>query len=111
MDWIKAIGFGVLIWVLMFAIVSAVLNTYQETLWMKILIILVAGLIAWFLAKKVKPSSMGSALGYGFVWVVVGLILDYFVTMRFNTEIFQLWSLWAGYGLIFIAPFLRIKGK
>jgi len=50
-------------------------------------------------------------LGYGFVWVVVGLILDYFVTMRFNTEIFQLWSLWAGYGLIFIAPFLRIKGK
>ncbi len=111
MDWKKAIGFGVLIWVLMFAIVSAVLNTYQETLWMKTVIILVAGLIAWFLAKKVKPGSMGSALGYGFVWVIIGLILDYFITMRFNAEIFQLWSLWAGYGLIFLAPLLRIKGK
>ncbi len=108
-NWKKAIGIGVLIWLLMFAFVSAVLDLYQSTIWMKIVVALVAGLLAFFLTIYVKPKNVGTALGYGLVWVLVGIILDGLITMRFNSEIFKLWSLWLGYLLILIAPLFKIE--
>lgn len=109
MNLIKAITFGILIWVLMFAIVSAVLGFYQKFLWVKIAVAIVAGIIAFVLAGKAKPTNFAAALGYGFIWVLIGLILDYLITRNFNAQIFTLWSVWLGYGLIFIAPIFRIK--
>lgn len=110
MNWKKAIGFGVLIWVLMFAIVSAFIafNVYQGVL-MGIVTAIIAGVIAFILAGYVKPSSLGIALAYGFIWVVVGVILDGVITMQFNPEIFGSWSLWLGYFLVLLAPALRVK--
>lgn len=109
MNWTKAIGFGVLIWLIMFAVVSVISDWYQGNTWVKIVVILLAGAIAFFLAGYVKPSSAGLAIGYGLVWVVVGLALDYLITKRFNSEIFSLWSVWTGYALILLAPLLKVE--
>ena len=93
----------------MFAIVSVISDWYQGNTWVKVVVILLAGVIAFFLAGYVKPSSAGLALGYGLVWVVVGLLLDYLITKRFNSEIFSLWSVWTSYALILLAPLLKVE--
>jgi len=109
MNWTKAVGFGVLIWLIMFAVVSVISDWYQGNTWVKVVVILLAGVIAFFLAGYVKPDSVGLALGYGLVWVVVGLLLDYLITKRFNSEIFSLWSVWTSYALILLAPLLKVE--
>lgn len=110
MNWKKAIGFGALLWVLMFVVVSALIGfKIQESLWLEIGIAIVSGGISFILAGYVKPKSFGMALGYGFSWLVVGVILDAIVTMRFDPAIFTSWSLWLGYGLVVLAPLLRVK--
>ena len=110
MNWKKAIGFGVLLWVLMFVIVSIFIAFgIYDFLWMMIVTAVIAGLISFILAGFVKPRNVGLALGYGLAWVVVGVILDLIVTMRFNPTIFASWTLWLGYVLILLAPLLRVK--
>lgn len=110
MNWKKAIGFGVLLWILMFVIVSAFIafNIYQLK-WMQIVTAIIAGVIAFLLAGSAKPNKVIIALGFGFCWVVIGVILDAVITMRFNAEIFNSWSLWLGYALILLVPLLRVK--
>ena len=108
MNWKKAIGFGILIWLIMFALVSATLGWY-DMLWFKIVLAIIAGIISLILAGYVKPSSMGKALAYGLVWVIIGVILDLIITMRFNGGIFSEWTLWLGYVLVLLAPALRVK--
>ncbi len=110
MNWKKAIGFGILLWVLMFAIVSVFIGfKIYDYLWIEILIAVIGGIISFILAGYVKPKSYGTALSYGVSWLVVGVILDIIVTMRFNAAIFTAWTLWLGYGLGVLAPLLRVK--
>jgi len=110
MNWKKALGFGALLWVLMFVIVSALIGfKIQEFIWVEIGISIISGVISFILAGYVKPKSFGMALGYGASWLVVGVILDAIVTMRFNPAIFTSWMLWLGYGLVVLAPLLRVK--
>lgn len=108
MNWKKAIGFGALLWLIMFAFVSAFLSFYA-LLWMKIVTAVVAGVVSFVLAGYAKPASAGQALGYGLCWVIVGVILDFLVTMRFNATFYTDLYLWLGYLLAFLAPLLRIK--
>lgn len=112
MNWKKAIGFGVILWVLMFTIVSFFIafDIYKFA-WMQITTAIISGVIAFVLAGYVKPKKIVSALNYGLVWVAVGLILDAIVTMKFNTAIFASWPLWLGYALVLVAPIIRVKKK
>jgi hypothetical protein len=109
MNWTKAIRFGILIWLIIFVLVSVVLDLYQNTIWMKVVIAIVAGFVAFLLAAKAKPTSVKMALSYGLIWVGVVIILDAVITMRFNSGIFRLWALWLGYLLILIAPLFKIE--
>lgn len=110
MNWKKAIGFGILFWIVMFVVVSIFIafNIYQFS-WMQIVTAVIAGVVSLILASKVKPASLGLALAYGLVWVVCGLILDLLVTARFNAAIFSSWTLWLGYVLVLLAPALQVK--
>ncbi|KKS26329.1 MAG: hypothetical protein UU87_C0002G0008 [Parcubacteria group bacterium GW2011_GWA2_42_11] len=110
MKYIKIIGYGGLIWVLMFAIMSAfVAFGVSDTLWVKIISIFIGGMIAFILAGLIKPASLAGALIVGLVWVVIGLALDFFISKYFAPDIFKMWNLWLGYFLTFIAPTLRVK--
>jgi hypothetical protein len=110
MNWKKMIGFGALLWVLMFVIISAFIGfKVPESIWLSVGFAVISGMISFILAGYVKPKSFGMALGYGLSWLVVGVILDIIVTMRFNSAIFSDWTLWLGYGLAVLAPLLRVK--
>ena len=110
MNWKRAITLGILLWILMFVIVSVFIGfkIYDFTI-TQVITIIISGIIAFVLAGRVRPKSAGTALGYGFCWVLVGVILDAVVTMRFNPAIFSMWPLWLGYALVFLVPLLRVK--
>jgi len=110
MNWQKAVGYGVLLWIIMFAAVSIFVGfkIYDNAV-MKVVTAIIAGVISWILASYVKPTSASLALSYGLCWVVVGIILDAVVTMRFNDQIFLSKGLWLGYLLVLLAPLLRVK--
>jgi len=110
MNWKKAVGFGLVIWILMFVIVSVLMALkFYDQRWQHIAVAVVSGIISFVLAAKVAPASVAKALSYGLVWVVVGLILDFLVTKRYNPGIFSARSLWLGYALVLLAPLLRVK--
>ncbi|MFA5412988.1 MAG: hypothetical protein WC348_00375 [Patescibacteria group bacterium] len=110
MNWKKAIGFGALLWGLMFIIVCIFIGfKVPESTWLNVGYAIVAGIISFVLAGYVKPKSYGMALGYGVSWLVVGVILDAIITTRFNPAIFTAWTLWLGYGLAVLAVLLRVK--
>lgn len=110
MNWKKAIGLGALLWVLMFVIISIFIGfKIYDIRWVKILGSIIAGVISFILAGYAKPQSAVKALGYGLSWVVIGVILDFIVTMRFNSAIFTSRILWLGYALVLLAPLLRVK--
>lgn len=73
------------------------------------IVAIIAGVVAFVLAGMVKPAKIVLALAYGLIWVVIGLVLDAAVTMRFNAEIFSSWSLWFGYLLVLLAPILKVE--
>jgi len=110
MNWKKAIGFGILIWLIMFALVSATLGWYEQ-LWFRIILSIIAGAISFVLSGHIKPSNFSKALVYGIIFVLTGVILDFIVTRRFNGAIFSDWTLWLSYLLIWLAPTLKVQKK
>jgi len=112
MDWKKGIGLGVLLWVIIFALISVFIgfNIYDNT-WMKIVTEIIVAVVAFVLAGVIKPKDARAALMYGIAWVIIGVILDAVVTMRFNALIFQSKSVWLGYLLILIAPLVYTQIK
>lgn len=107
MNWKKAVGFGVLIWLIMFAFVSATLSFYEKYTWMNWVTIAVSGIVAYVLAGYLKLTSVKKALTYAGVWVVVGVALDALITMRFDPGIFRSGSLWTGYAIMVLAVVFR----
>lgn len=110
MNWKKLIGFGLLWWVIIFVVVSALMAfKFYSGILVEIGIAVLVGIIIFILAGYAKPLGLGQALTYGLVWAIIGLILDYFITLRYNDAIFKQWTLWLGYALVLLAPILRIK--
>jgi len=94
----------------MFVIISIFIAfDIYKFVWMEVITPIIAGIVSLVLAGKIKPSKVAAALGYGLSWVVIGLILDAIVTLRFNPAVFTFWSLWLGYLLVLLAPVLRVK--
>ncbi len=108
MNWKKTIGFGALIWVIMFAVVSALIGFKVFDLsWAKIVTVLAAGISSYIFAGYARPENSSRALMFGISWVLTGFILDWFISLKFNSLLFYSRTLWAGYVLIFLAPLLR----
>lgn len=109
-NWLKTIGFGALIWILMFVIVSTLMayglyaNIYE-----KAIVALIAGVLSFFAAGFLRPDKINTALIYGIVFVVTGVVLDALITMRFSADIFYSKALWLGYVLVLLAPLLKVK--
>jgi len=79
-NWAKAFGFGVLIWLILFVVASILvgLNLALSTGAMLFLAIL-AGALSYSFASSASPHTIGQALGYGFLWVVIGIVLALFI--------------------------------
>lgn len=106
----NTLGYGALIWVLMFAIVSVFIGfKIYNAPGVGIITAFIGGILSYIFAGYAKPKNIIQALVFGLLWAVTGIILDTIVTLRFNPNIFQEASLWLSYALGVIAPTLRVK--
>jgi|SRR3989344_2912818 len=105
MNWQKAIGYGLLWWVLVFAAISVLVafGLYAGP-GGEIAGLVIAVLIAGALASRLQPADLKTGLTYGAAWVVVGLVLDAVITTRFDPGIFSAPTLWVGYVLVLFTP-------
>ncbi len=112
MNWKKAIGFGVLIWVIMFVVVFvfAVLNMPFNTT-TDILMTIIVLLVVYILARYATPKTYGTALGYGLVFTAVGIIIDFLVNTIFASGMLGLNNIyyWISYALVALVPLLAVK--
>ncbi|MBI5138914.1 MAG: hypothetical protein HZA95_03920 [Candidatus Vogelbacteria bacterium] len=103
----KAIGYGALLWLVMFAIISATLPSYNSYWWMTPVMSVVGLMLAYVFSRYENPKSINAAFSYGATFVVVGLILDYLVSYQFVPGLFNDTIYWLSYLLILIAPELE----
>jgi len=110
MNWKKGIGFGIIVWAAMF-IVVCILIAYKmpQNMLFNVITTVISLVVVFFCAKNIAPKSMGSALKYGLVFAVVGIILDYFISLRFAPNIFSSVSYWVSYLLVVLVPLLTVK--
>lgn len=103
----KAIGYGALLWLVMFAVISAVLPSYNEFWWMKPVMAVVGLMLAYVFSRYENPKKMQDAFGYGLAFVIVGLLLDYVISRQFAPYIFVDLTYWLSYAIIFFAPVIE----
>ena len=110
MNWKKALGFGVLIWVVMFILIS-IFIAYNMTVGLLVnaVVTIVTLVVAYFLARNIAPSGSGIALKYGLVFAVVGIVLDYLISQKFAPGMFASVWYWVYYVLLLLVPLLAVK--
>ena len=108
-DWFKAIGFGVLVWAAGGLALWALTATTLSAGWAHGIVAAVIGITAYLFAINAKPEDVGQALGYGAVFVAVGMGLDALITRTFDPHIFTTWQYYLGYALALLAPLFRTE--
>jgi hypothetical protein len=90
MNWKKAIGFGILIWICIVVVfyISRFVFVYSGLAsfgWtgagiFEFIVLLICSLVVYWIVKKFfVPENNNAAIKYGLVFFAVGIFLDYFV--------------------------------
>jgi hypothetical protein len=114
MNFKKALGFGVLIWIVMFVVVSIfvaykmVASGGGSTIF-SILMIILTLVLTYVVARYVAPKSHMDAIKYGLIFAVVGIVLDFLISQRFAPGMFSSVSYWVNYILMVFVPMLAVK--
>lgn len=106
---LKAIAYGVLIWGVAALALWALNFTDIGAGWTHGLVAGIMGLTAYLFALDTKAENVGQALGYGAVWVAIGMVLDAAVTQNFDAHIFTTWQYYVGYGLALLSPLAQLE--
>jgi hypothetical protein len=108
-NWYKALGFGVLVWAVGGAALWVLAATTLSPAWGHGIVAAVIGITAYLFAINAQPEDVGQALGYGAVFVAVGMALDAVITRTFDAHIFTTWQYYLGYALALFAPLFRAE--
>jgi hypothetical protein len=111
MNWLKAIGFGLALFAIMFVLGSIAMFGLKLTgIAMAIVMLISLIIVLWLLAKQYQISGLNEGLQVGLVWLVVDALLEYIVIILiFNqgkVAGFYNWSVLVGYALIVVIPAL-----
>ena len=111
MNWLKAIGFGIALFAIMFVLGSIAMFGLKLTGVAMSAVMLLTGLIVlWLLAQQYKLGSLNDGIQVGLVWLVVDALLEYIVIIQIskqgNASGFYSWSVLLGYVLIVVIPAL-----
>jgi hypothetical protein len=111
MNWLKAIGYGIALFAILFVIGSIAMFGLKVTgNTMSIIMLIAAIIVVWLLAKQYKIGSLNAGIRVGLVWLVVDALLEYLVIIQiFNKGVvggFYNWSVILGYALIVVIPAL-----
>lgn len=109
MDTKKTIFYGVIIWAIIFAVATGIMN-YISGMAFEILMWLLSFGAAWYAAKKLVIKNQADGFSVGIVWVIVGLILDLLITRQFSGwGLFYAWTYWVSYIIILATPIISVK--
>jgi len=104
-NWLKAVGFGVVIWAILFFVVWATTSIgIFSSVWTQVVIAVIAAAVTYAFAGAARASDMGPALGYGVVFAVVGVILDLLISRQYIPELFNMWTYYLTYVAILFVP-------
>jgi hypothetical protein len=109
-SWTKAVGFGVLLWLTSFAVISTLGSRY-EVLWVQVALAVGAGIVAYIFSSFSEIDTAEHAVAYGVAWAVIGITLDLVVSRALAPTMFANWSYWLGYTLVLLAPWLQIETR
>lgn len=108
-NWSKALGFGVLIWVILFLLVWATIGMgIFSAVGTQIVLGIIAAVVTYLSAINAKASDIGPALGYGAVFAAIGIILDLIISQQLVSGLFGLWTYYLAYVLILFAPSIEL---
>jgi hypothetical protein len=109
-SWLKALGFGVLIWGIM-AVALWILGSISSVspLWAHGIVAAVGGVSAFLFARNANAESGTQAAGYGLVFAAITLVLDLAVMQWFDAHIFASWQYWVGTAAVFLAPWVQTE--
>ncbi|KKP88791.1 MAG: hypothetical protein UR93_C0008G0020 [Berkelbacteria bacterium GW2011_GWA2_35_9] len=104
----RALLYGAVIWATMFIVASIVVG-YGFGDWTKYGIMWLFSIaFSWIIATRLKINDIKTAFYYGLIFVVLGVILDLLISVRFTgTAIFSSFDYWVGYGLTFLTVLFR----
>ena len=107
-NWYKAIGFGALIWAIMFALASAIVGFgVAVSVGWSLTLAVVIGVVTYLFAMNARSETAGQALGYGAVFTAVGVVLDLVISWQFVSGLFSMWTYYVGYALVLLAPLVE----
>lgn len=111
MNLLKAIGYGIALFAIIFVVGSIVMFGLKLAgTAMSIIMLLSVIIVAYLLAKQYKIDSLNAGVRVGLVWLVVDALLEYIVIIQiFNKGIvggFYTQSVLLGYALVLVVPAL-----
>jgi len=113
MNWKKALGFGTLIWIIMFIMISVFvaygLMSGNLSMTLGVAVTIISLIVAYFATRNLAPKSYGLALVYGLVFAAVGIVLDFLISQKFAPDMFSSVFYWLSYFLLIIVPMLAVK--
>jgi hypothetical protein len=111
MNWKKGILFGVVVWAIMF-VIACIFVAYKvpsNSTFFNIVLTVLSAIAILIVAGFVAPKNAGQALGYGILFAVVGIILDFLISSKFAPGMFRSSYYWLSYILVIILPLFRVK--
>jgi phosphatidylserine synthase len=109
-NWKKGLGFGALVWAVMFIVVCILLAYKMPQNMLFTVIVTVITLVAvFFFAKNIAPKNYMEALEYGLIFAIIGIILDFLISRMFAPNIFKEVYYWVSYLLVVLVPLLTVK--
>lgn len=106
-NWLKALGYGAIMYVVAFMVVSGFLAYKVDT--KSLLVGLVTDVIVYglgiYLATKLEMKDRKEAALYGVVWVATLFVLDFLFTKPFaGAGYFNNPQVWVSYVIVFLLP-------
>jgi len=112
---LKVLGYGLLFWVIWFvvAIVVAFLTDTSKTYSLiigNLIMLVVFGILSFLCAKSLNIPSHAKAYGVGLFWAVMIFLLEWFISVGYNTQssFFTNWSSYLVLIAVLIVPALTL---
>ncbi len=109
MNWVKAIGYGIVLFAVMFLLGSlAMFGLKLSGNAMGITMLILSIIVLWLLSQQYGIKSLNNGLLVGLVWLVIDVVLENIVIVQmFNKGVvgaFYSWSVLTGYLLVLLIP-------
>lgn len=116
MNYLKALGYGIALWAIIFVIASVLIALgLQAGPLMQIIMLIAVAITVFILAKNYKIENRIQGIQIGIIWLIIDAALEYLITVRGfmqgDLSFYSDWSVIVGYLLILLIPVFVLKSE